>query len=321
MIDSGFPDIKGGFAFIGTLLDVRVPLPHHIGEHVKLERASDAQVSEIKRLIPAGGGLGLTYHYEHEWVPVATSTGEGRQTRPLPRSDWRYYVFTWEGSNAAVMEVQRALNLVPPAASSVLQVLTREPYGNGEFRGQMVESVAAHFQHREPPPSPIVVDDERIQSWILTCVRLNALDHERYRSISRAIDLLDQLRRYPSFGHLQVLSYFMVLEMLLTHKPSDKEVGDSLSHQIRTKVALLSRRLPGGLDHNVFGTDISVDKIWAKLYAYRSVIAHGGVPDFERELKLLKDARTAWTFLATATARLARYSLEDPDLIDSLKKV
>jgi hypothetical protein len=321
MNDSGFPDIDGGFAFIGTLLDVRLDLPLNIGERVRLERATDSQIVEIKRLLPAGGGLSLTYHYEHDWVPVTTQTGTGHETRPLPRDDWRYFVFTWAGSNSHVNDVQRAVNLVPPPVSCVLQAFTRQRFGQGECKGFSVETVAAHYQHTDIPPKAVVVDAERIDLWRITCDRLREFDREQHSGIHRAVELLDQIRRFPAFGHLKVLTYFMALEMLLTHKPTEKEVGDSLAHQIRTKVALLSRRLPGGLDYSVFGVDVSEEKIWSKLYAYRSIVAHGEVPDFARELKMLVSPQIAQTFVATATAKLGRYALDDPQLIEGLKSI
>jgi hypothetical protein len=201
--DSGFPDIEGGFAFIGTLLDVRLDLPVHVSERVRLERATDLQLVEIKRLLPAGGGLGLMYHYEHEWVPVTTPTGQGSETRPLPRDDWRYFVFTWEGSNSHVNDVQRAVNLVPPSVSCVLQAFTRQRFGQGECRGFSVETVAAHYQHSDSPPMGVVVDAERIELWRAARDRLHELNREQHSGIHRAVELLDQLRRFPSFGHLR----------------------------------------------------------------------------------------------------------------------
>lgn len=321
-MDSGFPGIKGGFAFVASVLDVRVSLPVEISKHVRLQKADDAQISTIKGLLPNGGGLGIAYHYEHDWDEIPpTQTRRGHQTRPLDRKEWKYFVLAWEGSNSHLHDVQTALNLTPPSISCVAQVHTSEAFGLGQRSGVSVEAVAAHFQHQRIPPVTVTIDEGVVDSWRVTYSKVQALQRHKYPAISRAIDLIDQLRRFPSFAHLQVLSHFMVLEMLLTHKPSDKEVGDSLAHQIRTKVALLSRRLPQPLNYSVFAADVSEDKVWTKLYSYRSAVAHGGVPDFEKELSVLRNAETAWSFMATATAMLARYALDEPQLVDSLKQI
>ena len=307
---------------MASVLDARVPLPVEIGKHVRLQRADDAQIAAIKRLLPTGGGLGIAYHYEHEWVEIPpTLTSRGHQTRPLDRKEWKYFVLAWEGSNSHVHEVQKALNLALPSISCVAQVHTSEAFGLGQCNGVSVEAVAAHFQHQRIPPATVIVDDSVVDSWRAAHSKLQALQIHKYPAIARAVELIDQVRRFPSFGHLQVLSHFMVLEMLLTHKPNDKEVGDSLAHQIRTKVALLSRRLPQPLDYSVFAPDVSEEKIWTKLYSYRSSVAHGGVPNFEKELSVLRNAETAWSFMATATARLTRHALDEPQLFDSLKPI
>jgi hypothetical protein len=55
------------------------------------------------------------------------------------------------------------------------------------------------------------------------------LDHVKHSGIVRAVDILEKFGRLPLSDDLRVLGYFMVLEMLLTHNPNDKEIGDSLS--------------------------------------------------------------------------------------------
>ena len=110
--------------------------------------------------------------------------------------------------------------------------------------------------------------------------------------------------------------------MLLTHNPNDKEIGDSLSHQIATKVALLDKRLPEPLPYvDYFGDESSPERIWKMLYSFRSAIAHGDNPDFKAKLRMLRSAKSATSFVGEATARLLRQALEEPELFDSLKPI
>jgi hypothetical protein len=112
----------------------------------------------------------------------------------------------------------------------------------------------------------------------------------------------------------------MTLEMLLTHNPNDKDVGDSLSHQISTKVALLERRLAKPLNYAVL-SEAKSTVVWKKLYAFRSAIAHGGTADFKGALSILQSPQAATEFLAEATALILRHALDEPALFDSLKPI
>ena len=115
----------------------------------------------------------------------------------------------------------------------------------------------------------------------------------------------------------------MILEMLLTHNPNEKEIGDLLTHQIKTKTALLLPRLSQPFHYDVFskgGGDH--EKIWGALYHYRSCIAHGNHINFtDKRLKPLVDDDTAYTFLSLATKRILEHALKEPDLINSLKPI
>jgi hypothetical protein len=118
---------------------------------------------------------------------------------------------------------------------------------------------------------------------------------------------MDQL--YP-------LGVFAVIESLLTHDPQGSH--DSLTHQIKGKMALLEKRFHNPLDYSCFASAKS-ETIWGKLYSYRSAIAHGDTPDFKGTLSVLKDQMTAVSFLDSAAKALLRHALEEPELILDLR--
>jgi Apea-like HEPN len=149
--------------------------------------------------------------------------------------------------------------------------------------------------------------------------RLDPLKHE---GIRRAVDAHAELRRFEQASRLAVLAQFAIIEMLLTHNPNDKEIGDSITHQLKTKIALISARMASGFDYSVFSQkDVNPEKIWAALYAYRSSIAHGGHIDFVSKLKILVTEETARAFIASATRIIINYALEEPDLVNALKPI
>ena len=73
------------------------------------------------------------------------------------------------------------------------------------------------------------------------------------------------------------------------------------------------------MPYGVFDTDESPDRLWTRLYEYRSAVAHGATPNFEGRLKCLRDHATALEFISCATVALMRQALEEPDLIADLK--
>jgi hypothetical protein len=115
-----------------------------------------------------------------------------------------------------------------------------------------------------------------------------------------------------------VLAMFMLIDMFLTHNPGDREIGDSLVHQVRHKVPFVFERKCEQIDYSQFA-GASSDQIWKKLYKYRSCIAHGEEPDFGSKLRVLRDQETANHFLTNVTRRLIRFSLDDPGLFEGLK--
>jgi hypothetical protein len=281
-------DMKSGYAFVISHFDVRVALPAMITPTLRLERASDAQIAEIKRTV-SFGPMGITHYYEHEWVPGTTDTGGTcHQSVPLPRERWQYHVLTWSEWNMELLQFQKAAHLVPPGLLSYFQVITSEPFGQGRAVAHTFEAASIPQTYQLLPPEVEVLDDALLQAWRRSLSALRRLDAEKQPGIARAVDHFDRFKRLPLPDDLRILGFFMILEMLLTHNPNDKEIGDSLSHQISRKVTLIQSRLSQPLNYAAFGVDVAHVRLWKTLYAFRSGIAHGSSADFAKDLKLLR---------------------------------
>jgi hypothetical protein len=148
-----------------------------------------------------------------------------------------------------------------------------------------------------------------------------SLDPIKHEGIIRAVEFHHTTRRFNNFGRLAVLAYFVIIEMLLTHNPGDREIGDSISHQLKTKISLLSGRLSQKLDYQLFEPSTSYDRIWGLLYSYRSDIAHGEHIEFAKKFRILKTEEDTWRFIASATRILLEHALKEPDLIIGLKPI
>ena len=166
---------------------------------------------------------------------------------------------------------------------------TEEVFGAGSRLGWGGDQVHGVLAYEIPHSYRLEVLDQAAATDLRSSYeRLLALDSKKHQGIARAIDLLLGLKRISYGSDLRVLGLFAVIEMLLTHNPNDKELGDSLSHQISSKIPLLSARFSAPLNYDVFGNDVTAETVWKRLYAYRGKIAHGSEVEFTSALKLLR---------------------------------
>ena len=92
--------------------------------------------------------------------------------------------------------------------------------------------------------------------------------------LSRVMELLRELKEPSRFSPLQILGYFAILESVLTHQPNPEDRYESITRGSLRSYPLLNRRWHLRLNYIPFG-ETSHEKIWKKMYAYRSSIAHG----------------------------------------------
>jgi len=319
---------RGGFYFIATALDMRVRLPVDVTPTLRLDKASDAQLEVIYQFLEEGHTLGLRmtnrHYYEAERVKDKPTDSHYKFVTQ-PKEHWRYYVINFVGSNYEGHQFFSIADLVFPYLASFATGLTADEFGSGQPRGRMYDPLGSQTFYSVimgNDSSPRTFDEQCLHRLQELLGRFHALDKNKHEGILRAIDYHKNIQRLASLNNLHVLGLFMIVEMLLTHNPNDKEIGDSLSHQIKTKIALLSPRFTAPLDYSVFDNQTSPEKIWGSLYAYRSCIAHGNHIDFTKgALKVLKDSRTADAFLILATKTLLAHALIEPDLINGLKPI
>ena len=125
------------------------------------------------------------------------------------------------------------------------------------------------------------------------------------------------MKDLPPFSPLQILGYFAILESILTRQPNPDDRYDSITRQITQKLALLNRRWYPALDYTNFGK-ATHDKVWSKMYAYRSAIAHGTTPDFKSQLSALGTADNANILIGDAVKQTIRQALMEPELLADL---
>jgi hypothetical protein len=315
-------NISGGFQLIGSAMDVRVPLPTAISATLRIERPNEGQMNLLRQGLEWFDLHGYAReHFETIATREKRADGSGviHRTR-LPEKEQRYLLLTFHGTGNDAQFLFMAAQLVVPTMWSLFHIYTKEPFGVGGWAGHGADTLAYQRQIGEwikGEPHP-VLDEAALARVTDSYAALCRLDRQAHPGVWRAVELFSLFAKMPLMQVFDVLAMFMLIEMLLTHNPGDREIGDSLVHQVRHKVPFVFERKCEQIDYSQFA-GASSDQIWKKLYKYRSCIAHGEEPDFGSKLRVLRDQETANHFLTNVTRRLIRFSLDDPGLFEGLK--
>ncbi|MFT4758349.1 MAG: hypothetical protein ACI9XO_001759 [Paraglaciecola sp.] len=130
------------------------------------------------------------------------------------------------------------------------------------------------------------------------------------------MESFNEINKLHNSSDFKLLSYFSVLESLLTHKPKDS--GDSITRQIKSKIPLINNRLSSPIDLKLFFDQGNEDTIITKLYGLRSSIAHG-----ERITKvepILKSKLNVLVFMEHIVKEFICQALLEPQLFTDLKR-
>jgi hypothetical protein len=257
--------------------------------------------------------------FERKSVPDPNPNSGGRILERLPESDWRYYVVTTPDD-----KIHANLNLVSNISDIPFELagLFFPMKGGMGFNSGMLQSSFYQLNNLDQIPK---VNKEFINDLSLTyglyMEIINGISDETgFPEIQRAMEMFYALNYLNPFSDFHVLGLFAIIEMLITHNPKLEDRGDSITHQMQSKLPLLSHRFNRPLDYSCFSATSSEKKIWQALYKYRSALAHGGAPDFQGgELQLLKDKRNAKSFLREVVKALLRHSLKEPQLYKDLR--
>ncbi len=312
------------WAFVLNQIVIEADLPFELAPDCFIKKASDEQRERItEALIKRVGGYSVINPrqlYECEAIFEKDPIGSSCRYEPLPESDWRYYIVVTNPDNGITLN---NLNYASNISDVPLELLGLY-FPHNDYAGWNSAVLLNHFQPTVKYPSKKVDQDsladisEIYKSLIKTTGGLTGKTD--FPEILRAIEMFDSLRLLPANSEFHVLGLFAIIEMLITHNPKLEDRGDSITHQMQSKIPLLSRRFDRQLDFSSFFGNTTEKKIWAALYKYRSALAHGGVPDFHhKDLRILKNADNAKAFLKEVVKALLRHSLQEPQLYRDLR--
>lgn len=308
------------FFFIQNRIDVDCDVPVEVVPGHFLQKANNVQVRLIKeQLLLVGAIYPPSILYECAIVPTGENTN-GRypfRTEPLPQEEWRYWVINCNGPNIDQTDLEIAADLLQQGLyiGMMFAKWTGETGGFGWNRGFAVN----YYRNFDRMTEPVVqLGLARLREIGGHFAQLK-ISKDKWPNHYSAAHRFHYLRDLHDQSDFMVIGLFSAIESLITHAPKLTEPMDSLTHQMKTKMSLLRNRFQRPLDYEPFFGIRDGDKVWGKLYEYRSLVAHGEQPNFETVLKLLRSSQNAIAFLREAAKLLILQALNEPQLIADLK--
>jgi hypothetical protein len=283
---------------------------------LSLERATAEQGERIRDFVGDTLFFGQSFrsYFECEHTPT-DKPDEFHETKLNPEF-WHYHVVNFSGNDSSDIEILGHVL----AFKSLEMFLGMKFFDNGSISAHAVKlthTMATMFMasgfrtvHEIAPG-----DAAWISKWFLK-IKAIVDDEVVMAPLKRRRELL----HLPLYSNAHVLGLFSILEMIITHQPVDKDLHDSLTHQVATKMALLNRKFERSALYHFF-EQASHEDVWKALYEYRSKIAHGVRFDFKQgKLQKLKNESAAHGFLNDAVGLLLRLWIEESDFLADLKK-
>jgi hypothetical protein len=312
-----------GFVFNPVRVTAR--LPFDLGFGCTLSAATTEQRRKIKahlrsRAFSSNGGSPYLL-YESDCVAVADAAPGTFRYEPLPPARWRYYIVTSPPRGYWNIE----LHLVSGITTTPLELIAlhfHEPNAGWGHR-----ALSAMKYNHPAGVETVELTDAGLASLSVLLGQWAKLEADlvdgkpRFPEIRRSINMYDAASLLDTHPDAQVIALFAILEMLITHNPELVDGGDSITRQLKRKIPLLARRFEVPLDFEAYFGDVSPDKVWGLLYSFRSAIAHGGTPDFDRKLSSLRSRANATAFIRGVIGALIRHAISEPQLVNDLKEV
>lgn len=316
---------RPGYAAIGTPMHVACRLPFRIAPGVSIRKARASEIVRIKEYLRSlGGHKKNSEAFESEYSRESdASVTDGvvivsHQHKPLAEADWRYLVVALRDCPFSL-----AGDLSELSAVRLASHLTGSPvYLNPLFtRRTQTSDFTADWEHYPniaiDGGSVFCLTNAFLSDW-KKCFDLVVNTRSAFPEIWHSAQLYQEIPARHGQHQLTTLALFAVLESLLTHAPQGEV--DSISRQIRTKIALLEKRLAIPIDYSAFGEARS-ETLWKRLYELRSRIAHGAPVTFEKQFVILDDQVCVERFMWKTVRSLLRGAMTEPDLYADLKLV
>jgi hypothetical protein len=295
-------------------------LPFELSETMKLRAATESEVEHLNSHLNEAYGNASRWvvPFDHEAVEVEENGT--RKTICSPNEKRRWWVIAFNGSNHQIIELGKASSLINPKLQFGATFIYFERDQTGKHQA---------FLHGNHSQIELLANESRKKYKEVHYEELQKLkryygllvnDNTQYEKVGFVLDLYSSSSSLWIHSGLLTLSLFSIIESIIAHKPRLTETLDSITHQIKNKVSLLSKRFDHSVKHEVYFGEIRYPKLWGKLYGLRSDIAHGQKYDFEGQYAALQSLENVNKFLDEVAKELIKLSIDENDLITDLRE-
>ena len=312
-----------GIAFVASHLDAQDAGEIEIAPGHVFRRALDEEIGIIASAVTeaAKAGKGFWVPYNGTYIAEKVDGGTTFSFKPLESAAWKYWVVAFERLSPILREIEHAASLLPIDFEFAFHAYFARPGVDDDFSAQ--SAIPLHIIERYSDPelafdSPKHISKSKLSRVpeILSQMAGIAVSHGFIR---RAISNFVELKRLPRRSDLEVVGLFAIMESLITHLPRLTESLDSINHQIANKIKLLTRRFTRPVESTRYFEGVYDGKLWKKLYAYRSAVAHGNNPEISGQFQVLRNADSVTSFLREIIKELILLALREPDLVSDLR--
>jgi len=308
---------RQNYAFVMNVFDLGDLPNYEIAPGHMLRRATHDEIETIRgTLLRLGGPCNplLEMLWECRWPHP------GGVFEYLPEEQWRYFVISFEGADHTINSLQEAMDVAPvelEIAFTVLRDFVMSPDHALTWNPGRLFHLLQDAQRNATTFFRTLTEPEL---RAIASLHAGFVAHDTALiDVKRLAAQIGDLKAFPHDSPLRFLGFFAVLESLLTHAPKPSDPYDSITRQVKKKMALLDRRWSPRLDYSPFG-GTSQDTVWARMYAYRSLLAHGGQPTFAGDLALLGDHQRALKLVRDAVKAIIRQAVAEPELLIDLRE-
>jgi hypothetical protein len=295
------------FTFIFNPITTGLPLPYELIPGHQLRRATEEEAENIKKTTFSGGLREMGIYVYGESSPSGSR-------HSLRDGTWKLFGVA-SRTNEDIQHLTLAGNLLKNDLILGPSFIWFPGKDGKTSQGFVGNALKIALLGGDPLLSinEVNIGAEDVKEWCEVYQKLRQLPNDALRPYHD----FETMRTIPPSSPLFALGLFGILESIVTHNPHDE--FDSLTHQVSTKMTLLSKRFSRELPYKDF--DCEPKTLWKRLYKYRSCVAHGSHADFSRgELRVLESSDRAYRFLMEALKLLLLDLLVEPDLIADLKE-
>lgn len=316
--------LKSGLAFVASHIQVVGDLPTTLIPGHIFRRAREDEIALIQERLRQSmrGPFYQWVHYEDTIREERQGTSTTFHVEPLPPDQWKYWVVAFEPTNHNIHEIETVGLLLPTDLEFAFQIYFSEPAQSGEIRG--MQAMPLHIFEKYSSHDCAFTNATSLTTQQLATIGdlwpLYKNMPAGFSFVASALDNFSALRRVPLQSSLAVVGLFSIIESLTTHAPRLTETLDSINHQITNKIILLRKRYARPISPDEYFLNSTEDKIWKKLYGYRSSIAHGSVANFNAEYQVLRDHSAVVRFLRDNVKELIIFALKNPEFMSDLRR-